>query len=379
MPQGEEDRIIKESKLSNIRGILPLSSIITILILLLLLYFFFSDGMYRFYGSVLFLFYAVTQKMWVSVVLLGVFQTLLLVPLRIIRVMRADHLDEFHANIQELKDEELQRKQVKQQFSLGNRSFLFYITDFVIQLTTFLTIGKLFLTDFYSIHLPDRYLYSFVPRPEFPIQDTIFKIPYPSVTSTVDLGWKAFLGIWLVLILLQAVAVVIRYLNQRRKQQAPSKQVQQLSKYTFGYLVLSLIFSWVLMRYFPTSFSISIFSGSVALPNRTLNSVTAFATFGTLLWFGMQNILMKSKLARESGIDEKTIDETQKKMFAQSVFDSSVIGIGAYFITNNIPSAFELSIFTFEVISLISPFTLDKVILNLKKHQRKNLAGSKLD
>ena len=38
-----------------------------------------------------------------------------------------------------------------------------------------------------------------------------------------------------------------------------------------------------------------------------------------------------------------------------------------YFITNRIPSAFELSIFTLEIISLAAPLTLDKFILKMKK------------
>ena len=109
-----------------------------------------------------------------------------------------------------------------------------------------------------------------------------------------------------------------------------------------------------------------IFTGDVSKPNKTLNTVTAIMTFLTLMWFGIQNIIRKGKLAKEKNIDEKTIDQTQRKMFSQSVFDSTLVGLGAFFITNHIPSAFELSIFTLEVISLISPFTLDKAILKLK-------------
>jgi len=50
-------------------------------------------------------------------------------------------------------------------------------------------------------------------------------------------------------------------------------------------------------------------------------------------------------------------------MFKDSLFTATLVGLGAFFITNQIPSAFELSIFTLEVISLLSPFTLDKAIL----------------
>jgi len=59
-------------------------------------------------------------------------------------------------------------------------------------------------------------------------------------------------------------------------------------------------------------------------------------------------------------------DKTEAEMFKNSLFNSALIGLAAFYITNQIPSAFELSIFTLEIISLISPLTLDKLILNSK-------------
>ena len=50
-------------------------------------------------------------------------------------------------------------------------------------------------------------------------------------------------------------------------------------------------------------------------------------------------------------------------MFKDTLFSATLIGLGAFYITNHIPSAFELSIFTLEVISLAAPFTLDRLVL----------------
>lgn len=50
-------------------------------------------------------------------------------------------------------------------------------------------------------------------------------------------------------------------------------------------------------------------------------------------------------------------------MLKDTLKNATLIGLGAYFITNQIPSAFELSIFTLEIISLASPLTLDRIIL----------------
>jgi hypothetical protein len=364
MTETEQRAVTKDSRLSGITGLLPLSSILTILIMIWLVYAFLSGGMYTFYASALFLFYALTKKMWVSVILLGVFQTILLIPLRIIRVMRSDNIDEFQKDINRLPDEALQRQQIKKQFHLGSRPFLFYVTDFLIQLTTFLTIGRLFLTDFYSRQIPPDKLYSFVPYPDYPITDTFFKIPYPAIGKTIDFGWKGVILFWLVLAICQVVIVLVRRALKRQKD-LPSGIVQSQTRYTLGYFLLFFILSWIVMRNFPINWRPAIFSGSVAVPNRTLNTVTALATFGTLLWFGSQKIIRKSSAARKKGIDERTIEDTRKKMFSETVFDSGLVGLGAYFITNQIPSAFELSIFTLEVISLLSPFTLDKLILKV--------------
>lgn len=116
MTETEQRAVTKDSRLSGITGLLPLSSILTILIMIWLVYAFLSGGMYTFYASALFLFYALTKKMWVSVILLGVFQTILLIPLRIIRVMRSDNIDEFQKDINRLPDKALQRQQIKKQF-----------------------------------------------------------------------------------------------------------------------------------------------------------------------------------------------------------------------------------------------------------------------
>jgi len=337
---------------------LPLSSLITILVLIWLVYVFFSGGMYQFYASGLFLFYALTKKMWVSVVLLGGFQTLLLIPLRIIRVIRSNHLDEFQKEIDHLPDEILQRRRVKQQFRFGNRFFLFFLIEFLIQLTTFLTIGRLFLTDFYSRPIATDKLYQFVPYPAYPIQDTFFKIPYPAITQKINLGGKALLILWLGLIILQVTIIAVQSFIRRRKNKLPAASPPQSNKYKIGYLLLFFCLSWIIVRNFPTGWKLGIFSGDVAIPNRTLNTVTAIGAFGTLLWFGSQKIIRKGKAALEKGIDEEVIDTTQKKMFSETMFDSALVALGAYFITNYIPSAFELSIFTLEVISLLSPFTL---------------------
>ncbi len=375
----QPEKLTRDSKLSNWTGILPLSSIFTAGLIALLIYWFFAGHIYRFYASVLFLFYALVKKMWVSVIMLGIFQTLLMVPFRIIRVLRSQNIKEFQKQVNAYKTEDLQLKKIKTDFHFGNRLFLFYILDFVVQLTTFLTIGRLFLTDFYRYKLDPGALYSWIPYPEYPIQDTFFKLPYPQVTATINLGWKMVLIVWVAILIIKLVSKIIQATirkNQGKKEAEVEVKYQgSNAKYSVVYMLLILGIAWYVTSHFPVAMQLGIFSGDVSQPNQTFNTVTALATFLTLLWFGSQKIIRKSRLAQEQGVDPKVISQTQKRMFPQTVFDATVVGLGAFFITNQIPSAFELSIFTLEVISLLSPLTLDKLIVKNTKPQMVPLTG----
>jgi hypothetical protein len=340
----------------------PYQTVMAALVLLIVTYLFFSGEIYRLYASVLFLFYSLTNRMWVSVILLGVFQTFLLIPLRIIRLIRQDNLKEFQETIDKYNQPILQKQQLHRNFETGNKFFLFYLTDFFIQLATFLSIGRLFLTDFYAHHIAANKLYDFVPYPEYPIKDTVFQIPYVAVTKTIDLGWFWVVFFLSLIILIQFLIALVGHIAHKTTQSPKDP-----SKYTLAYLLIGIVLAIVVVKNFPVGFEMRLFTGDVSVPNRALNTITAIATFATMLWFGSQRIIRKGKLARSRDVDQQIIDKTQQKMFSQSVFDSTLVGLGAYFITNHIPSAFELSIFTLEVISLISPFTLDKFILRLKR------------
>jgi hypothetical protein len=279
--------------------------------------------------------------------------------LRIVRVWKSDNIAEFQKKVEEMRSVSFQKREFQERFSLGNLAFLFYLFDFTVQLTTFLTIGRLFLTDFYQHPLPSNALYAFVPHPEYPIQHTFFKIPYPAITQTIDLGWQVLLPVWCVILL------VVGYMLYRRRGEDRTK-TSYIPKYAWAYIILVMLFSWLLVRHFPIGWTVRIFSGDVSKPNPTFNSITALVTFLTLLWFGAQKIIQKGRMAEEQGIDPKIVDQTQQEMFGQSVLDSALVGLGAFFITNQIPSAFELSIFTLEIISLFSPLTLDRAIRRFK-------------
>lgn len=369
MPERSEPTISKENKLSSMLGLFSITSLIALIIVGWLVFEFFSGGMYRFYASALFTFYGLTKHMWVAVMMLGVFQTLILIPVRIIRVQRQNNIKEFQKSITKTGDSTFQVRKLHQKLKIGDKTFSFYLVDFVIQLLTFITMGRLFLTDFYAQKLLPSRLYGFVPYPEYPIQSTWFKLPYLSVTQTINLGLKWVLIGWAVIVGLYMIILFVRKTVRRyQAKHANSSTPKILTKYTGGSVVIIMLIVWYLLTHLPTGVEFKIFTGDVSVPNRTLNTITAFSTFFLLLWFAVPKIVRTGRLAVQKGIPVESVETTQKQMFKDSVFSAILIGLGAYFITNHIPSAFELSIFTLEIISLSSPFTLDKMIL---KHQAK--------
>lgn len=342
---------------------MPFTSLLAVIVIIVLSYTFFAGIITRFYTSALFTFYAFTNSMWISVILLGVFQTLMMIPWRIIRVRRSAHIEEFQRKIYEVKGEVSQQLALKKSMRKGEKAFLFYTVDFMVQLTTFLTIGRLFLTDFYTKKLNPDLLYSFVPYPDYPIRDTFFKLPYAWFTATKDYGLRTLLIVWGLLIAGQAVMYMAKSLLSRYKPQN-LKLPPWLKWLIGGYFFFSLLISWFLIRNFPSGWELRWFTGDVSIPNPQFNRLTAVVTFLTLLYFGIAKITRKTGLAEDNHIDADVIYHTQKDMLKETLLTASFVGLGAYFITNRIPSAFELSIFTFEVISLTSPFTLDKFIMS---------------
>ncbi len=337
--------------------------------IILLLYAFFSGLAMQFYASFVFLFYSWTHSMWTAVIMLGVFQTFLLVPFRIINLLKSQSLEKF----KEVTEKEVVEKHdsfLKKEFRTGDRVALYYVVNFFVALVSYISIGRLFLTDFYTHPLNADWLYSFVPYPTYPIADRMFKIPYIWFTSTHDYGFSTVKWVWIVLIVLQLVIYIGLYMARKRKALNPTASAK-FSRLSTGNLVLLMLISWWFVRNFPTDWHFFIFTGDVGKPNRTLNAITAIATFVTLIWSNLPKINSQVDLARTAGFDEKIIVRTQKELLLETLKVASVVGLGAYYITNLIPSAFELSIFTLELISWISPLTLDKAILTgLKNKQR---------
>jgi len=345
-----------------------LASIIAFAIISLLIIAFISGWTVKFYASFLFLFYHFIGVMWLSVISLGIFQTFLMLPIRVVNLIKGSNTEDFINAITEEKQEQEQQILIKKHAYQGTPILMWYTVSFFLQVTAYISMGRLFLIDFYSKPLNPNLLFSWVPYPEYPIQGTIFKLPYIGFTDTQDLGWKAVFIAWGCLLLLRIIISLIRFFKtQFAKSQAVAKQNHnRLASLWNGSFLLLIIGVYFLLRHFPTGFEIRIFSGSITVPNVALNTITALATFFTIIWLDLSKISKKAILAHDQGIDENIITQTQQDRFKDSLRNATFLGLGAFFITNQIPSAFELSIFTLEIIAFFAPFTIDRIILRAR-------------
>jgi len=348
----------------------PFSTAITTFTIVFLLYAFFSKLTIKFYASALFFFYYYIQHMWLSVIALGVFQTLLMVPFRIVNLSLSVNVKEFEDKVKQAKDEAQQQILIKQNVSRGNPIMLWYLFNFFTQTILYVSIGRLFLIDFYNTKLDPNLLFSFVQYPDYPIKDPIFKIPYPSPATTIDYGLAKVFIVWALILFYKffhnKVISYYRRLPSERKFSSSGNNFFNYIKKFFtnsgGFISIFFILSYVLIRNFPQDITIKIFTGDVSVPNYTLNAITAVGAFIIVLWLNLPKIARKAQLARSMSIPEDIIFKTQKELFIDNLRSATLLGLGAYYITRLIPSAFELSIFTLEIISFISPITIDRLI-----------------
>ncbi|MEA3355445.1 MAG: hypothetical protein U9Q63_03105 [Patescibacteria group bacterium] len=347
------------------------STFFSLIFLILLIYAFFSGLTVKFYASILFFIYHYIQHMWIAVIGLGIFQTFFMVPFRIINLVLSTHIKEFESKVESVKNQKHQQFLIKQSVKKGDPTILWYIINFFTQTISYISIGKLFLTDFYTIKLNPNLLFAFSKYPAYPIKDPIFRLPYPIPITTKDYGWGWVFIIWgLILIYKLLHGKLIKYYHRlpdikkiNPKTATLSYYLKSFLKNSTGFLTLFFVIAYILVRYYPQGWELRIFSGDVSVPNYTLNAITAIGAFIVVLWLNIPKIFKKARIARSQNIPENIIFSTQKQLFKDNLRSAALLGIGAYYITRLIPSAFELSIFTLEVISLISPFTIDRLIL----------------
>lgn len=353
-------------KIDNARHQVPLVTTISIAVLIVVAIWFFRGGSFRLYASLFFGIYHLTKLSWLSIILVAVIQNIFFLPFRVIG-------ERFYLDMKKFENELKKTKEDDQYFLLnrnvreGNPSIIFYTINFVFVFIAFISAGRVFLLEFYRNHISERFLYNFIPYPQYPLQGVVFHFPFWKVTQTYAVPWSTIFHIWLIII---GFFVVLRLLWRVLKP-ILSKNAKIL-RFRIGYnrlfLILSgfmgtvAIISTIILRHLPVQFTFSYLVADLSNQNTTFNLVTAIASFFATVYGGFQHNREQTREARKIGIPEDIIARVNKAYMRNSFRNGVLLGFSAFWVTRLMPCSHDLSVLSFEACYLLSPFTFDLLV-----------------
>jgi hypothetical protein len=363
-------------QIDNSRHWLPFLTTLLLFFLIFLFIWFFRGGSFRLYASLFFTIYSITQQIWLSVILMGILQNILFLPLRII----GSH---FHQSLKAFEDELERTESSEDQYFLvsdknkiatslqeGSLPIVFYIFNFFVNAIAFFSAGRIFLIDFYTDPLKlhkMNLLYKFIPYPQYPLQGTHLNLRLFEITQTTSVPWNfiiwTIVGLILIPTLLRFIWRLVRFIFKRSQNilQARIQYNQFLLKLS-GFSLVGAIAIIFILRHLPSAIRWFIFAIDLSQQNTPMNFTTAVGTFIVTIHSGYKSNKEASHEALKSGIPQDVVKKVSKDNMRQSFKNAVVLGLGAFFITNNIPSAFELSVTTFEVMYMIYPYTFGIIL-----------------
>lgn len=362
MDTGSDQSISKIRHIDNSRLWLPILTTFLIVFLFAIFIWFFRGGSFRLYSSIFFTLYNFTGQIWISVLLMGVLQNIAFLPLRLI----GDYFDSRIKVFEELLGKSKENDQYfmfTEKIKKGDPAIVFYIFNFILNAIAFFSAGRIFLIDFYNTPLDPKLLYNFVPYPKYPLRGTDFRFPFFKVTDSMALDWLTIAKIWIGITLFFAAARflwrLIKFILWRSKRILSARiNYNRLLAEIGGFSGTLFIVSTIFLRHIPTAFQGVMLIADLTRQNSTMNLITAIGTFLTTFHAGYNSASKASDNARRASIPEDVINKVFKARMERSFKNAIFLGIGAYIITSNIPSAFELSVATFEVLYIVSPYAL---------------------
>ena len=375
------DPILKQHqirKIDNRQIFMPAKTIFLMVFLIFILAWFIRGGSFKLYASIFFSLYYLTQQIWVSVLLMGVLQNIALLPLRFIGMKQAMAFDSFEKAIEESSNQEAYLV-FKKKITTGDSTIIFYIFNFVINAIAFVSAGRIFLIDFYTQKLDPKLLYKWVPYPDYPLQGSDFRLPFVKVMETMAMSWKNIFLIWVGITLFFVVLKVLwrffRIFLSKNKQILKVRiNYNRAMATTSGFSLTLLILSIVFLRNIPIKWSFITLVADLTRQNSTMNLVTAIGTFITTMHAGYTRIRIDREIALARGLKKEAINTVTKDKIRQTARNAVFLGLGAYLITNQIPCAFELSVATFELLYILSPYTFDKLLVKMGAPKNKKEA-----
>ncbi|OGL53807.1 hypothetical protein A3K55_00820 [Candidatus Shapirobacteria bacterium RBG_13_44_7] len=353
--------------IDNTRRQTPLITLVLIALIIAIAIWFLRGGSFRLYASAFFGLYFLTRRVWISVLLIGILQNLIFLPLRFIGLKLSTSLKQFEDELEETKNEGQQYFLFTQKVRRGDPAIIFFIFNFVVNAIAFFSAGRIFLIDFYTQRLNPDYLYHFIPYPQYPLQGTNFYFPFFKITDTIAVPWSKIFLFWLIISLAFAVPKFLwRFIKPLlwRNQQILSARINynRLLLITGGFSGTIFVLSLIFLRHIPTAFQGWLLAADLTRQNTTMNFITAIGTFITTLHAGYTHGSLVAAEGRRNNIPENIILRVFRAHMRQSFKNALILGAGAFLVTNHIPCAFELSVATFEVLYILSPYTFNRLL-----------------
>ncbi|MFA5750304.1 MAG: hypothetical protein WC895_03720 [Candidatus Shapirobacteria bacterium] len=353
-------------KIDNSRQWLPFITSFLLIFLVVLFVWFFRGGSFKLYASLFFSIYFVTHQIWLSVLFMGVLQNIIFLPLRLIGNVLRQPLNDFENELDQVEEKQ-QSLVFSKKIKDGNLAIVFYIFNFFVNAIAFFSAGRIFLIDFYNKPVSHNLLYNWVPYPQYPLNGTDFRFPFLKITSTFALPWTTIFmiigGTILFSTILRLIWRLIRFIFKRNQKILYARiQYNRLLLTIGGFGGVLILASLFFLRHIPNAFQGILLIVDLTRQNTPMNFVTAVGTFITTIHAGYKNNSLAASQARVAGIAPEIVAKVFKEKMRKSVKNGLILGAGAFFITNQIPSAFELSIATFEVMYIIYPYTFGKLI-----------------
>ncbi len=346
---------------------MPLLTSLLIIFLIWILIWFFKGGSFRLYASAFFGLYSITGQVWVSVLLIGIVQNIVFLPLRFIGMRLSDSFKDFEEELEKTK-EDRQYFLFTERVKRGDPTIVFYVFSFVVNAIAFFSAGRIFLIDFYTQKLNPNYLYKFIPYPEYPLVGTNFNFPFFKITDTVALKWSTIFLIWVGITVFLAILKLLwrmgkLFLAKNKKILTARIGYNRLLFTIGGFGGTLLVLSIIILRNIPTQFAPWWLIADLTRQNTTMNTITAIGTFLTVMHASYIRHRIDIEIAKKRGVPDDIIYKVFKEKMERSFRNAVILGIGAFLITNHIPCAFELSVATFEILYILSPYTFDRILV----------------
>ncbi|MBP9818117.1 hypothetical protein KBC75_05235 [Candidatus Shapirobacteria bacterium] len=360
---------------------MPKLTLFMIVVMVAVFWWFARGGSFRLYASMFFGLYDLTGIVWLSIILVSVVQNIVFLPLQIIGARMWPKVREFESELEKSKTDD-QYFLFQKKIHTGDSPVIFYVLNFVLLAIAFISAGRVFLLDFYNEHIHLKYLYDWIPYPQYPLKGTIFYFPWFKINSTMAMDWNFIFRIWLYVIAFMVfwrlVWLLAKFFLKKNLTILKIRiRYNQLLVAIGGVMGTVLIVSTFVLRHIPTSVSYVTLVADLAKQNTAFNIITAVATFFAAIHSGHKHNKEGAEEAKKEGIPKEIIDRVYREAMKVTYRNGLLLAGFAYAVTHQMPCSHDLSVLAFEAIYVMSPLWMG--LLTKRSNPSPASAGTPLE